>query len=120
MESKQVDDSKEYEDLLAVMVDKLDVDAFVGELCSGFRLLADPTKGLNLITPVSLQRNCGLLGLDGMSLDDAEAMVQEGDLDRDGALNQMEFCILMVRLSPGMMEDAETWLHKAIQQQPSS
>ncbi|KAI3444379.1 hypothetical protein Pfo_001044 [Paulownia fortunei] len=108
-------DSKEYQDLLPVMVDKLDVDTFVAELCGGFRLLADPTKGL--ITPSSLQKNCALLGLEGMSPDDAEAMVQEGDLDGDGALNETEFCILMVRLSPGMMEDAETWLEKAIQRE---
>ncbi|KAK4418487.1 Calcium-binding protein KIC [Sesamum alatum] len=95
------------------MVDKLGVDAFIAQLCGGFRLLADQAKGL--ITPTSLQKNCALLGLQGMSQDDTEAMVQEGDLDGDGALNQTEFCILMVRLSPGMMEDAETWLHKAIQ-----
>lgn len=104
---------REYEDLLPVMVDKLDGDAFVAELCGGFRLLADPSKGL--ITAASLQKNCALLGLEGMSREDAEAMVHEGDLDGDGALNQTEFCILMVRLSPGMMEDAETWLDKAIQ-----
>lgn len=32
-------------------------------------------------------------------------MIREGDLDRDGALDQMEFCILMVRLSPKLMEE---------------
>ncbi|KAL2233766.1 calcium-binding protein KIC-like [Sesamum indicum] len=106
-------DSKEYQDLLPVMADKLDVNSFVSELCGGFLVLADQAKGL--ITPTSLQKNCALLGLEGMSEDDAEAMVQEGDLDGDGALNETEFCILMVRLSPGMMEDAETWLDKAIQ-----
>ncbi|KAL0379364.1 UNVERIFIED_CONTAM: Calcium-binding protein KIC [Sesamum angustifolium] len=105
--------SEEYQDLLPVMVDKLDVDTFVAQLCGGFRVLADQAKGL--ITPTSLHKNCALLGLQGMSEDDAEAMVQEGDLDGDGALNETEFCILMVRLSPGMMEDAETWLDKAIQ-----
>ncbi|PIN24531.1 Ca2+-binding protein (centrin/caltractin), EF-Hand superfamily protein [Handroanthus impetiginosus] len=106
-------DSKEYEDLLPVMADKLDEDTFIAELCGGFRLLADPAKGL--ITPSSLQKNCALLGLEGMGAIDAEAMVREGDLDGDGALNETEFCILMVRLSPGMMEDADTWLEKAIQ-----
>ncbi|KAL7158953.1 hypothetical protein ABFS83_02G177700 [Erythranthe nasuta] len=113
MESNKCEESKEYQDLLSVMADKLDVDTFVAELCGGFRLLSDQTKGL--ITPLSLQRNCGLLGLDGMSFQDAEAMVEEGDLDGDGALNQTEFCILMVRLSPAIMDDAETWLDKAIQ-----
>ncbi|GFP88196.1 calcium-binding protein kic [Phtheirospermum japonicum] len=110
-----MEESKEYQDLLPVMVDKLDVNTFVDELCGGFRILADQTKGL--ITAASLQKNCALLGLEGMSFDDAEAMVQEGDLDGDGALNETEFCILMVRLSPGMMEDAETCLEKAIQEE---
>ncbi|XP_075487390.1 calcium-binding protein KIC-like [Primulina tabacum] len=100
----------EYEDLLDVMAEKLDVDKFVGELCVGFQLLADPKKGL--ITPTSLQNNCKLLGLEE---EDVEAMVREGDLDGDGALNQMEFCILMVRLSPGIMQNADVWLEKAIQ-----
>ncbi|XP_022733901.1 calcium-binding protein KIC-like [Durio zibethinus] len=105
----------EYQDLLPVMAEKLDVEAFVSEICGGFRLLADQQKGL--ITPESLRRNCALLGMDGMSKEEAEAMVREGDIDEDGALNQTEFCILMVRLSPGMMEDAETWLQKAIDQE---
>ncbi|XWS46267.1 hypothetical protein CRYUN_Cryun14cG0050300 [Craigia yunnanensis] len=105
----------EYEDLLPVMAEKLDVEAFVSELCGGFRLLADQERGL--ITPESLRRNSALLGMEGMSKEEAEGMVREGDLDEDGALNQTEFCILMVRLSPGMMEDAETWLQKAIDQE---
>ncbi|KAK4787293.1 hypothetical protein SAY86_011126 [Trapa natans] len=101
----------QFEDL-PVMVEKLDVDAFVSELCGGFRLLADPERGL--ITPESLRRNSGLLGLEGMTAEDSQAMVKEGDLDGDGALNESELCILMVRLSPGMMQDAEAWLEKAI------
>ncbi|GLT84819.1 hypothetical protein SLE2022_030310 [Rubroshorea leprosula] len=105
----------EYEDLLPVMAEKLDVDAFVSELCGGFRLLADQGRGL--ITPESLRKNSALLGMEGMSKDEAEEMVREGDLDGDGALNQTEFCILMVRLSPGMMQNAETWLQKALDQE---
>ncbi|XP_050236981.1 calcium-binding protein KIC [Mercurialis annua] len=104
--------SSVYEDLLPVMAEKLDVDSFVSELCGGFRLLADPEKGL--ITSESLRRNSALLGMEGMSKDEAEAMVQEGDLDGDGVLNQTEFCILMVRLSPGIMNNAEAWLQKAL------
>ena len=47
----------------------------------------------------------------------AKAMLREGDLDGDGALNETEFCILMVRLSPEMMPDAEAWLQKALDQE---
>ncbi|XP_021888884.1 calcium-binding protein KIC [Carica papaya] len=105
----------EYEDLLPVMAEKLDVEAFMSELCGGFRLLADPEKGL--ITPESLKRNSAFLGMEKMSKEDSAAMVREGDLDGDGALNEKEFCILMVKLSPGMMEDAEIWLQKALDQE---
>ncbi|CAI9769597.1 unnamed protein product [Fraxinus pennsylvanica] len=111
MESNQ---QSEYEDLLPVMAEKLDVDAFVEELCGGFRVLSDPTS--RLITPSSLQKNSSYLGFEGMSKEDAEEMVREGDIDGDGALNEKEFCVLMVRLSPGMMQDAEAWLEKAMQQ----
>lgn len=111
-DSAAVTQSSEYEDLLPVMAEKLDVDTFVAELCGGFRLLADPKTGL--ITTASLQKNCAFLGMEEMNLEEAEAMVKEGDLDGDGALNESEFCILMVRLSPGMMQDAEAWLEKAI------
>ncbi|KAM4105320.1 hypothetical protein ACJW30_06G223700 [Castanea mollissima] len=83
----------EFQDFLPVMADKLDVESFVGELCKGFKLLADPEKGL--ITSESLRRNSALLGMEGMSKEDAEAMVREGDLDGDGVLNENEFCILM-------------------------
>ena len=105
----------QYEDLLPVMAEKLDVETFVAELCGGFRLLADPLKGL--ITPESLMRNSALLGMEGMSGEEAQGMVREGDIDGDGALNEMEFCTLMVRLSPAMMQDAEAWLQKALDQE---
>ena len=102
-----------YEDLLPVMADKLEADEFVQELCVGFGVLADEEKGT--ITAESLRRNAEVLGMGGMTAEEAEAMVRLGDLDGDGALNESEFCILMVRLSPGMLEDAEAWLDKAIQ-----
>ncbi|KAF2568419.1 hypothetical protein F2Q70_00024323 [Brassica cretica] len=104
-----------YEDMLPIMAEKLDVDEFVSELCKGFSLLADPER--DLITAESLRRSSGILGIEGMSKQDAESMVREGDLDGDGALNQTEFCVLMVRLSPEMMKDAETWLEKATSQE---
>ncbi|KAJ1378386.1 EF-Hand 1, calcium-binding site [Sesbania bispinosa] len=117
MESNQreITMETEFEDLLPVMAEKLDVETFVGELCGGFKLLADPELGL--ITSESLRTNSAMLGMDGMSKEDAEAMVRQGDLDGDGKLNETEFCILMVRLSPGMMEDAEAWLEKAIEEE---
>ena len=104
-----------YEDMLPIMAEKMDVEEFVSELCKGFSLLADPER--HVITAESLRRNSGVLGIEGMSKDDAEGMIREGDLNGDGALNQTEFCVLMVRLSPEMMEDAETWLGKAISQE---
>ncbi|KAF8060435.1 hypothetical protein N665_1215s0007 [Sinapis alba] len=104
-----------YEDMLPIMAEKMDVEEFVSELCKGFRLLADPER--DLITAESLRRNSRVLGIEGMSKEDAQGMVREGDLDGDGALSQTEFCVLMVRLSPEMMEDAETWLEKAISQE---
>ncbi|OAY62124.1 calcium-binding protein KIC [Manihot esculenta] len=112
---KKTATSSVFEDWLPVMAEKLDVDAFVAELCGGFRLLADPQKGL--ITSGSLRRNSALLGMQGMTKEEAEAMVREGDLNGDGALDETEFCILMVRLSPEMMENAETWLEKALDQE---
>ncbi|KAJ8529312.1 hypothetical protein K7X08_036147 [Anisodus acutangulus] len=75
MESKVGEIASEYQDLLPVMAEKLDVDTFVKELCGGFQLLSDPMTGL--ITPA-------LLGMEGMSREDAEALVREGDLDGDG------------------------------------
>lgn len=107
----------QYEDLLPVMADKLDAESFMSELCGGFRLLADPVSGL--ITKESLQKNSSLLGMEGLSKAELEDMVREGDLDGDGALNETEFCILMIRLSPEMMEDAEIWLDKALRQELS-
>ncbi|XP_076935332.1 calcium-binding protein KIC-like [Bidens hawaiensis] len=102
-----------YQDLLPVMAEKLELTTFMDELCNGFRMLADEKIGL--ITPESLRKNSRFLGMEGMSKEDAEGMVLKGDLDGDGFLNETEFCILMVRLSPEMMEDAEMWLEKAIE-----
>ena len=102
----------EFEDLLPVMAEKLDVETFVSELCNGFNLLADQEIGL--ITSESLRKNSAMLGMDGMSKEDAEAMVKQGDLDGDGALDEMEFCTLMFRLSPALMNDSKQLLEEAI------
>ncbi|RVW13824.1 Calcium-binding protein PBP1 [Vitis vinifera] len=94
------------------MVERLGADGFMTELCNGFRLLMDGDKGV--ITFESLKRNSATLGLQNLSDDELRSMVTEGDLDGDGALNQMEFCILMFRLSPGLMTSSRRWLEEAI------
>lgn len=41
-------------------------------------------------------------------------MVKVGDIDGVGALTQFEFCILMMRLSPEMMQDASSRLEMVL------
>jgi hypothetical protein len=57
------------------------------------------------------------LGLQDLSEDELVSMVKEGDLDRDGALNQMEFCVLMFRLSPELMQESRFWLEEALEEE---
>lgn len=97
------------------MADKLGGDGLIGELCNGFNLLMDSNKGV--ITFESLKRNSALLGLQDLSDDDLRSMLEEGDFDGDGALNQMEFCVLMFRLSPELMDESRLWLEQALQQE---
>jgi Ca2+-binding EF-hand superfamily protein len=104
-----------FEDLLPVMADKLGGDGLIRELCNGFQLLMDKDKGV--ITLESLRRNSALLGLQDLKEDELVSMVKEGDLDGDGALNQMEFCVLMFRLSPELMEDSHFWLEEAVEEE---
>ncbi|KAG5246822.1 calcium-binding protein [Salix suchowensis] len=101
-----------FEDFFPAMVNKLGAEGFMKELCNGFQLLVDEGKGL--ITFESLRRNSKLLGLQDMGDDELWCMLREGDLDGDGALNEMEFCTLMCRLSPGLMMDSRKWLAEAI------
>ncbi|KAF4382586.1 hypothetical protein CsatB_020794 [Cannabis sativa] len=103
----------EFEDLLPVMADKLGGEGLIKELCNGFELLMDKEKGL--ITLESLRSNAAVLGLQNMREDELVSMVREGDLDGDGALNQMEFCVLMFRLSPDLMEESWLWLEDVLQ-----
>jgi hypothetical protein len=44
-------------------------------------------------------------------------MLKEGDFDGDEALNQMEFCVLMFRLSPELMEESQFLLEEALLQE---
>ncbi|XP_039072235.1 calcium-binding protein KRP1-like [Hibiscus syriacus] len=85
------------------MVERMGAEGFITELCNGFRLLMDGERGV--ITFESLKKNSVALGLDDLRDDEIVCMLSEGDLDGDGALNQVEFCTLMFRLSPGLMDN---------------
>ncbi|XP_047336327.1 calcium-binding protein PBP1-like [Impatiens glandulifera] len=93
----------QFEDYFPSMIQMMGAEEFMRELCYGFCLLMDIEKGL--ITFESLKMNSVVLGLEDMRDDDIICMLAEGDLDGDGALNQMEFCILMCRLTPGLIDD---------------
>ncbi|KAL3503297.1 hypothetical protein ACH5RR_037746 [Cinchona calisaya] len=110
MEVDDHDDPYFFEDHLPSMIERLGCDGFMGELCNGFCLLMDVSKGL--ITFESLKRNTLILGLHDLGDDDIVCMLAEGDMDGDGALNQMEFCILMFRLSPGLMDGSKRWMEE--------
>ncbi|KAK9092272.1 hypothetical protein Syun_027183 [Stephania yunnanensis] len=90
-----------FQDFFPSMIVGLGAEGFFAELCDGFQLLMDGEKGL--ITYESLKKKSAVLGVQDLREDELMCMLREGDLDGDGALNQMEFCILMLRLSPGMM-----------------
>ncbi|XP_057815089.2 calcium-binding protein KIC [Cryptomeria japonica] len=102
----------EFQDFLPIMAEKLGGAGLMAELCKGFRSLADPQRGL--ITVDSLRKNSAVLGVESLTDSEIQAMVQQGDLDGDGALNEHEFCVLMVRLSPSFMAEADKWLQKAL------
>lgn len=108
-----MDQQPNFQDFLPLMADKLGGDALIGELCNGFRLLMDSEKGV--ITFESLKKNSAFLGLQDLSDDDLYGMLKEGDFDGDGALNQMEFCVLMFRLSPELMDQSQLLLEEALQ-----
>ncbi|XP_058221380.1 calcium-binding protein KRP1-like [Rhododendron vialii] len=105
---ESTDDPFLFDDYFPSMVERLGADGFMGELCNGFRLLMDVEKGL--ITFESLKRNTLQLGLEGMRDEELICMLEEGDMDGDGALSQWEFCILMFRLSPGLMDGSKRWM----------
>ncbi|XP_023752653.1 calcium-binding protein KRP1 [Lactuca sativa] len=105
----------QFQDFLPVMADKLGGDGLIEELCNGFQLLMDREKGV--ITFDSLKKNSSLLGLQDLSDADLLSMLREGDFDGDGALSQMEFCVLMFRLSPDLMQQSEFLLEEALEQE---
>ncbi|GFS29481.1 calcium-binding EF-hand family protein [Actinidia rufa] len=102
-----------FEDFFPSMVQRLGAEGFMDELCNGFRLLMDEEKGV--ITLESLKKNsASMLGLKDMSNDELMCMLREGDLDGDGCLNQMEFCVLMFRLSPELMKGSRRWIEEVV------
>ncbi|KAK3040263.1 hypothetical protein RJ639_028178 [Escallonia herrerae] len=105
----------QFQDFLPIMADKLGGDGLIGELCNGFQLLMDGDKGV--ITFDSLKNNSALLGLQDLTDDDLLGMLKEGDFDGDGALSEMEFCVLMFWLSPDLMEQSQSLLEQALQQE---
>ncbi|XAR67505.1 hypothetical protein NMG60_11002284 [Bertholletia excelsa] len=105
----------QFEDLLPVMAEKLGGDGLIGELCKGFRLLMDGDKGV--ITFDSLKRNAAVLGLQSLTDDELWAMLKEGDYDGDGTLSEMEFCVLMFRLSPELMDQSRFLLEAALEEE---
>lgn len=102
-----------FEDFFPSMIEKLGAEGFLKELTNGFKVLMDEER--EVITFESLKKNSELLGLKGnMSDDEVMCMLNEGDLDGDGCLNEMEFCVLMVRLSPDLMDISRMWLEETL------
>ncbi|KAL1823100.1 hypothetical protein DCAR_0310957 [Daucus carota subsp. sativus] len=105
----------DFQDMLPTMASKLGGDGLIKELCNGFRLLMD--KDRQVITFESLKKNSALLGLQDLRDDELMSMLREGDANGDGVLDEMEFCVLMFRLSPELMQESEVWLEDALQQE---
>ncbi|MED6183512.1 poly(A)-binding protein binding protein [Stylosanthes scabra] len=103
----------DFEDLLPVIAKKLGGEGLMRELQKGFEVLMDKEK--RVITLESLRRNSALLGLHDLKEDEIVSMLKEGDIDGDGVLNMMDFCVLMFRLSPQLMEDSYFCLQHALQ-----
>ncbi|KAK9756269.1 hypothetical protein RND81_01G085500 [Saponaria officinalis] len=83
---------EKFEDYFGIMEEKLGGEELIGEICKGFELLKDVEKGV-------------------ITFENLREMLNEGDYDGDGVLNQMEFCVLMFRLSPHLMDRAHDLLH---------
>lgn len=107
MGKRKCDNYMVFEDYFPAMIEKLGGEGFMNELCKGFRVLMDCEK--RVITMESLKMNCAALGLDDEEM--LRCMLNEGDLDGDGCLDLFEFCVLMFRLSPHLMDHATILFH---------
>lgn len=105
--------SSEFQDMLPLMAANLGGEGLIRELCNGFNLLMDRER--RVITFESLKKNSAILGLQDLRDDELLSMIREGDMDGDDSLDQMEFCVLMFRLSPQLMEESEALLEYALQ-----
>ena len=111
----QENQEPQFQDFFPTMAGKLGGEGLIEEICKGFELLMDKDKGV--ITFESLRRNAStVLGLGDLTDDDVRYMINE-DFDRDGALNQMEFCVLMFRLSPELMEASRCVVTEVIEEE---
>ncbi|KAE8660268.1 Calcium-binding protein KIC [Hibiscus syriacus] len=90
----------DFEDYFPSMMERYGEEGLLMELYKGFRLLMDGERGL--ITFESLRNKSVALGLSDLKDEEIVCMLSEGDLDGDGALNHLEFCFLMIRLSPAL------------------
>ncbi|KAK9212451.1 hypothetical protein WN943_001833 [Citrus x changshan-huyou] len=66
-------------------------------------VLPQPKQPGAIITFESSKKISAFLGLQDLSDDDLKCMLKEGDFDCDRALKQMEFCVLMLKLSPELL-----------------
>ncbi|KAK9017743.1 hypothetical protein V6N11_000747 [Hibiscus sabdariffa] len=87
----------DFEDYFPSMMERYGARGLLTELCNGFRLLMDGERVR--ITFESLKMKSVGLGLSDLKDEEIVCML---DLDGDGALDQLEFCILMFRLSPSL------------------
>ncbi|ESR65330.1 hypothetical protein CICLE_v10010611mg, partial [Citrus x clementina] len=70
-----------------------------------------------IITFESSKKISAFLGLQDLSDDDLKCMLKEGDFDCDRALKQMEFCVLMLKLSPEVMDASRLLVEEALEQE---
>ncbi|KAK9209466.1 hypothetical protein WN944_001832 [Citrus x changshan-huyou] len=75
-------------------------------------VLPQPKQPGAIITFESSKKISAFLGLQDLSDDDLKCMLKEDDFDCDRALKQMEFCVLMLKLSPEVMMLQGYWLKK--------